>query len=66
IIFSSLILSRLLIKQVTAPVLWEDLIKNMIGDEIKSFVEVGPGKVLTGLIKKIDANLEIKSWGGET
>jgi len=44
----------LLIKQVTNPVLWEDSVKKMLADGINSFVEVGAGKVLSGLIKKID------------
>ncbi|KPJ68224.1 hypothetical protein AMJ44_06900 [candidate division WOR-1 bacterium DG_54_3] len=52
----------LLLKQVTSPVLWEDSIKKMIHDGIKSFVEVGPGKVLSGLIKRIDRNTEVKSY----
>ena len=45
---------ELLVKQVTNPVLWENSVKRMITDGITSFVEVGPGKVLSGLIKKID------------
>ncbi len=52
----------LLIKQVTSPVLWEDSIKKMMADGITSFVEVGPGKVLSGLIKKIDRNSETKMY----
>ena len=52
----------LLIKQVTNPVLWEDSVKKMIGDGITSFVEVGPGKVLAGLIKKIDRSTQVKSY----
>lgn len=52
----------LLIKQVTGPVLWEDSVKKMINDTTKSFVEVGPGKVLAGLIKKIDKSVEVKSY----
>jgi [acyl-carrier-protein] S-malonyltransferase len=55
-------IKQLLIKQVTGSVLWEDSIKNMIADGITSFVEVGPGKVLTGLIKKIDPTVEVKSF----
>ncbi|MFH1542096.1 MAG: ACP S-malonyltransferase [bacterium] len=43
----------LLYKQVTSPVLWEASIRKMIADGVESFEEVGPGKVLTGLIKKI-------------
>ncbi|MFC1571426.1 ACP S-malonyltransferase [Candidatus Margulisiibacteriota bacterium] len=50
-----------LVKQVTSPVRWEDSVKKMIADGVTSFVEVGPGKVLSGLIKKIDKNVEVKS-----
>ena len=46
-------IKKMLVKQVTSPVLWEDLIKKMLADGIDDFVEVGPGSVLTGLIKKI-------------
>jgi [acyl-carrier-protein] S-malonyltransferase len=53
---------ELLIKQVTAPVLWEDSIKKMIGDKISSFIEVGPGNVLSGLVKRIDRNAEVKTY----
>jgi [acyl-carrier-protein] S-malonyltransferase len=56
------VIKDLLIKQVTGPVLWEDSIKKMINDTTKSFVEVGPGKVLAGLIKKIDKSVEVKSY----
>ena len=49
-----------LVDQLISPVLWTQSISQMINDGIKNFVEVGPGKVLQGLIKKInpDANLE--------
>ncbi|MBU0672217.1 MAG: ACP S-malonyltransferase [Candidatus Margulisbacteria bacterium] len=53
---------ELLIKQVTSPVLWEDSVKKMIADGITSFVEIGSGKVLSGLIKKTDKNVEVKSF----
>jgi [acyl-carrier-protein] S-malonyltransferase len=43
-----------LISQLTAPVRWTQTIKNMISDGAESFTEVGPGKVLQGLIKKIN------------
>lgn len=52
----------LLVKQVTAPVLWEDSVKKMIADGTTQFIEVGPGKVLAGLIKKIDRAAEVKSY----
>ncbi|MBN2058182.1 MAG: ACP S-malonyltransferase [Candidatus Saganbacteria bacterium] len=53
---------ELLVKQVTSPVLWEASIKNMIGNGINNFIEVGSGSVLAGLIKKIDRSVEVKSF----
>jgi len=55
-------IKQLLVKQVTGSVLWEDSIIKMIADGTTSFVEVGPGKVLAGLIKKINAGVEVKSY----
>lgn len=43
-----------LVFQLTAPVKWTHSIKNMIADGATEFIEVGPGKVLQGLVKKID------------
>ncbi|PIS28204.1 [acyl-carrier-protein] S-malonyltransferase [Candidatus Saganbacteria bacterium CG08_land_8_20_14_0_20_45_16] len=53
---------NLLYKQVTSPVLWEDSVKKMIADGVISFVEVGTGSVLAGLIKKIDKGVGVKSF----
>lgn len=47
-----------LIVQLTAPVKWTQAVQQMIADGATSFTEVGPGKVLTGLIKKIDKDAE--------
>ncbi len=46
-----------LIKQLTAPVKWTQTIQQMIADGATEFVEVGPGKVLLGLLRKIDRNV---------
>jgi len=43
-----------LIAQLTSPVRWTQIVKNMISDGATSFTEVGPGSVLQGLIKKVD------------
>ncbi|GAK07487.1 ACP S-malonyltransferase [Geomicrobium sp. JCM 19038] len=43
-----------LVKQMTSPVLWEDSIRYMIGEGVNTFVEVGSGQVLSGLVRKID------------
>ncbi|MDO5656641.1 MAG: ACP S-malonyltransferase [Flavobacteriaceae bacterium] len=46
-----------LIQQLTAPVKWTQSIENMISEGITDFLEVGPGKTLQGLIRKINANV---------
>jgi len=46
-----------LIRQVTAPVRWTDCIARMAREGCRTFVEVGPGKVLTGLLRRIDGAL---------
>ena len=43
-----------MIRQVSHSVYWEDSIQRMISDGIEHFVEVGPGKVLCGFVKRID------------
>ncbi len=43
--------------QLTAPVRWTQSVKNMIADGATEFIEVGPGKVLQGLVAKIDRNV---------
>jgi [acyl-carrier-protein] S-malonyltransferase len=46
-----------LIRQVTAPVRWTDCVARMAREGCRTFVEVGPGKVLTGLLRRIDGAL---------
>lgn len=48
-----------LIAQLTAPVRWTQTAKNMLADGATLFTEIGPGKVLQGLIKKVDRNAEV-------
>ncbi|WP_432641717.1 ACP S-malonyltransferase [Acidaminococcus sp.] len=43
-----------LVKQAASPVQWETGVRNMIADGVDTFIEVGPGRVLTGFVKKID------------
>ncbi len=50
-----------LIAQLTSPVRWTQIMNNMIADGASTFIEVGPGKVLQGLVKKIDRNIEAYS-----
>ena len=52
-----------LIAQLTAPVKWTQSVQNMIADGATLFTEVGPGKVLQGLVKKIDREAETAGAG---
>jgi len=48
-----------LIDQLTSPVRWTQTVQNMIADGAVSFTEIGPGKVLQGLVKKINREMEV-------
>jgi [acyl-carrier-protein] S-malonyltransferase len=54
-------IKNLLFEQVTSPVRWEETIVNMINDGADEFYEIGPGKVLQGLVKRI--NPDVKCFG---
>jgi [acyl-carrier-protein] S-malonyltransferase len=54
-------IKNLLHEQVTSPVRWEETITNMISDGFDEFYEIGPGKVLQGLVKRI--NPDVKLFG---
>ena len=54
-------IKNLLHQQVNSPVRWEETIKNMIADGFDEFYEIGPGKVLQGLVKRI--NPDVKLFG---
>jgi [acyl-carrier-protein] S-malonyltransferase len=50
-----------LIAQLTAPVKWTQSVRQMVADGASEFIEVGPGKVLQGLVRKIDDSVEARS-----
>lgn len=50
-----------LIAQLTSPVRWTQIAKNMIADGIDQFTELGPGNVLQGLIKKVNSEVTVES-----
>lgn len=52
-----------LLEQVCAPVRWIDVMGTMIGDGVEAFVEIGPGKVLAGLVKRIDRKVPAVACG---
>ena len=52
-------IKRLLIEQIERPVRWREIVINMIDLNVEKFIEIGPGKVLSGLIKRIDSNVEL-------
>jgi [acyl-carrier-protein] S-malonyltransferase len=51
----------LLVAQVSSPVRWEESMRRMIKDGIEQVLEIGPGKVLSGLMKRIDPKIETKN-----
>lgn len=55
------IIKKNLIDQLTAPVRWTQSVKKMVADGGKLFIEAGPGKVLQGLVKKIEPGVEARS-----
>ncbi len=50
---------ELLSEQITGPVYWEKLIRNMIADGADTFIEIGPGSTLCNMIRKIDAEVKV-------
>ena len=61
------VIKKNLIAQLTSPVMWTQTVQNMIADGAKSFTEIGPGKVLQGLVKKVARSMEtsgINSYEG--
>ena len=60
------VLKDLLVSQIEKKVRWRESIINMINHGVKHFIEIGPGKVLTGLIKRINQNVKITSINSQS
>ena len=52
-------IKNLLIEQIEKPVRWRESVINMINLNVDKFIEIGPGKVLSGLVKRIDRNMKL-------
>ena len=52
-------IKKLLIEQIEKPVKWRESIINIIDNDVNKFIEIGPGKVLSGLIKRINRNVKL-------
>ena len=58
-------LKKLLTDQIVKRVRWRESVLNMISQDVNQFIEIGPGKVLSGLIKRIDKNVKINTINSE-
>ncbi len=58
-------IKNLLIQQIESKVKWRESIKYMIDNGIKDFIEIGPGKVLSGLVKRIDRGVKVSAINNE-
>ena len=52
-------IKKLLISQIEKPVRWREIINYMINRQVNKFIEIGPGKILSGLVKRINRNTEL-------
>ena len=64
-ITSSSLLKDLLIKQIESRVRWRESVILMINKGVSQFIEIGPGKVLSGLIKRTDKNIKVRAINNE-
>jgi len=51
----------LLVRQVLQPVLWEQTMRNLLSEGVERFVEIGPGRVLAGLLKRVQRKAECRN-----
>ncbi len=59
-------LKNLLIKQIESRVRWRESVINMIENDVNHFIEIGPGKVLSGLVKRINRNVKIDTINSQS
>lgn len=56
-------IKRILARQVTSPVQWETTVKTLLSKGLKKGYELGPGKVIAGIVKRMDKGAEIENIG---
>ncbi|CAA7406238.1 unnamed protein product [Spirodela intermedia] len=56
-------IKRILARQVTSPVQWESTVKSLLNNGLKKSYELGPGKVIAGIVKRVDRAAEIENIG---
>ena len=61
----NLLIRDLLIRQIESRVRWRESINYMIKNGVKNFIEIGPGKVLSGLVKRIDKKVKVSAINNE-
>ena len=59
-------LKDLLVKQIENRVRWRESVINMINNDVNHFIEIGPGKVLSGLVKRINKNVKIDTINSQS
>ena len=64
-IFNADELKDLLVKQIENRVRWRESVINMINKDVDQFIEIGPGKVLSGLVKRINKEVNVSSINSE-
>ena len=64
-IFNADELKDLLVKQIENRVRWRESVINMVNKGVNQFIEIGPGKVLSGLVKRINKEVEVSSINNE-
>ncbi|KAH9662088.1 (Acyl-carrier-protein) S-malonyltransferase [Citrus sinensis] len=57
------VIKKILAQQVTSPVQWETTVKTLLGKGLKKSYELGPGKVIAGIVKRLDKSAEMENIG---
>jgi [acyl-carrier-protein] S-malonyltransferase len=53
-----------LVRQIDSPVRWVESVRRLASDGVDRGLEIGPGNVLAGLIRRIERSIRVESWGG--